>query len=124
QRAGIAHAVGDHRNPERLVRRLVAVAAGEHRIDFAREAPLPALRLRQAVAQQPGLVDATQARRAPTCKQAEGHPARHAHRHLLRLARRISRCFFATWRSVRTFFLSLYGLSPSLNTKRTGVPTS
>src|SRR5690606_13356001 len=30
----------------------------------------------------------------------------------------------ATWRSVRTFLRSLYGFSPSLNTNRTGVPTS
>src|SRR5690606_13669417 len=102
----------------------VAIAAGEHRIHFACEAQPPALHLRQAVAQQPGLVDPAQARGAPAGKQAEGHPARRVHRHLLRLARRISRCFFATWRSVRTFFLSLYGLSPSLKTKRTGVPTS
>ena len=44
--------------------------------------------------------------------------------YLARLTRRISRCFFATWRSVRTFFLSLYGFSPSRKMKRIGVPTS
>src|SRR3546814_15864776 len=58
------------------------------------------------------------------CRPGKAALKRGPGRHLPRLAWRIRRFFFATWRSLRTFFLSLYGFSPSLNTKRTGVPTS
>lgn len=45
-------------------------------------------------------------------------------RYLFFFTCRINRRRLAIWPSVRTFFLSLYGFSPSLKTKRTGVPTN
>ena len=49
---------------------------------------------------------------------------RNARSPYFRLAWRIRRRFLATCFSVSTFFLPSYGFAPSLNTKRTGVPTS
>ena len=81
-----------------------------------------AFELRAAIADQPRLVATPEAGRTPAGEDAEREIGRLQHQS--RLTWRSSRRFFATWRSLSTFFLPSYGLAPSLNTKRIGVPTS
>src|SRR5690606_40463407 len=102
----------------------VAVGTDQHGAGFARPAPGQAQHLGDAVALDPGLVDPTQAAAAAPGQQAEGDVrggGRAAH---LRLTWRSSRRLRWTWRSVSSFFLPSYGLVPSRNSIRTGVPTS
>src|SRR5690606_33507686 len=120
-RAEALDAVGDHLDSERGITFRPAVGAGQHARDLPAELPLQALDLGDAVPPQPGLVAAAQARRAPAGEDAQGDAvapdAGHAspHAYLRRLTNRISRRRRLICRSVSSFFLSLNGLSPSLN---------
>src|SRR5690606_30658238 len=100
---------------------VVAIGRYQHGIDLVAYSSGQPQHLRHAILYQPGLVGTAQARGA-----ASGEQSKRGCRgsHLPRLECRIRRFFFFTWRSLSTFLRSLYGLSPSLKTKRTGVPTS
>src|SRR5690606_33762886 len=114
QRTRAVDAVGNGGEPGLRVARQVPVRAHQHRAGLRAEALRQAQYLGLPPAFQPGLVASAQARRAPPGQEAQGDvlprdPAR-ATRHAavyLRWTWRIRRFFFATWRSVSTFFLSL-----------------
>ena len=112
--------VRDHGHAVRDEALGVAIGRDQHGVHLVAHAAGQAQHLGHAAALQPGLFEAAQAGGASARQESERG---RVGLHLPRLACRIRRFLFATWRSDSTFFLSLYGFSPSLNTNRTGVPT-